>query len=73
MKPNDRFESLRDPQSIGGQLAARHQIQKRLIRSFDLRGGRVRQATDCFTQHSSDVGIGLFDQFRNKSSGRFIK
>jgi hypothetical protein len=73
MKPNDRFEPLRDAQSIRSQLAAGHQIQKRLIRSFDLRGGRVGQAADRFTQHSSDVGIGLFHQSRNKSSGRFIE
>ena len=73
MKPNDRFETVRDAQSIGSQLAADHQIQKRLIRSFHLRGGGIWQAADRFTQHSSDVGIGLFHQPRNKSCGRFIE
>jgi hypothetical protein len=73
MKPNDRFESLGNAQPIGSQWAPRHEIQERLIRPFDLRGGRIRQAANRFTQHGSDVGIGLLSQSRNQISGRFIK
>jgi hypothetical protein len=73
MKPNGRFEPLRHSESIGSQLASRHQIQKRLIGSFDCRGTRIRQAPDRFTQHGSDVRIGLLHQFRNKSSGRLVE